>query len=368
MNQSKIFTRTSLGHELLGVPYGKISGDARRVLALIDGRCSVGDILAKVPLSVQVQMEAIFEELLSAQLIAVKVRGDGDIVSNSSWFYPKEEIQQILPAEPRPGPGLSIANDGWKESRRSIELEQELAEVRAQLEETKRKQKEIEDICRQQEQQLADSGQGKQDTLEDLSLLNDELKGQREILDNTLRLRMFQMQLSENKIQPEVETESDKEAYSHPHYKKLRGLEFFKNFANAELLHFLNCAKWQQAEAGDTILHEGEEGMLFYILVSGSVKVIRNGHLMASLGWGEFFGEFAHLSGGQPFRSAHVEATTDCEMLAVDPLEVEFSSVQMRLHVVEALLRGQVRRALLSSQRIDNLLGQLNILGKYDPL
>jgi hypothetical protein len=62
-----------------------------------------------------------------------------------------------------------------------------------------------------------------------------------------------------------------------------------------------------------------------------------------------------------------VVAATDCELLVVDPMDVEFSSVQMRLHVVEALLRGQVKRALLSGKRIDSLLSNLDIPSSHEP-
>ena len=108
--------------------------------------------------------------------------------------------------------------------------------------------------------------------------------------------------------------------------------------------------------------------MPFFIIVSGSVKVIRKAQVLASLGWGEFFGELAYLSEDEPLRSAQVVAATDCELLAVEPMDVEFSSVQLRLHVVEALLRGQVKRALLSSQRIDSLLNHLDIPPGHEPL
>jgi len=148
-------------------------------------------------------------------------------------------------------------------------------------------------------------------------------------------------------------------ARSHPHYKTLRGLEFFRGFSNTELLDFLTVAKWQEVEAGDTILSEGDIGMSFYIVVSGSVNIFRKGNMLTSLDRGDFFGEFAYLSGEKPVRSAHAVAATACELLAVDPLDIEFSSVQLRLRVVEALLRGQIRRALLSDQRVDSLSNHL---------
>ena len=85
MNQSTIFVRTGLGSALLDVPYGNISGDARRLLALIDGDTNVGGLVEKVPLSVQVQLDGIFAQLLSGQLIEEKT--GSDIASPSQEEY-----------------------------------------------------------------------------------------------------------------------------------------------------------------------------------------------------------------------------------------------------------------------------------------
>lgn len=387
MNKSIIFVRTDLGDKLLHSPYGNISGDARRLMALIDGSTSIEVIEEKVPLSVQAQLDAIFAELLSGRLIAEKAGTGSDSASESYGYTPKEEFR--FPVGPQSIEDGPVSNEAGKESKRRIELEHELAEVRSQLAATRARQKEVEAVCHRLEQQVAAFEQGRHreeaenmqqlpkqadagielhDSLDNLNLLNDALLDQQEILDNTLKLRSFQMQLNSEQYQQESDAGDGKTAHSHPHYKKLRGLEFFKGFANTELLHFLTYAKWLKVAAGETILNEGEVGMPFFIIVSGSVKVIRKAHLLASLGWGDFFGEFAYLSGGEPLRSAQVVAATDCELLVVEPLDVEFSSVQMRLHVVEALLRGQVKRSLLSSQRIDNLLSHLDILDGHESL
>jgi len=264
-----------------------------------------------------------------------------------------------------------------------------LAEVRSQLEATKARQKEIEAVCRRLEQQVAafelekllksdenlqqpaveaEDGVKLHGSLENLNQLNQALLDQQKILDGTLKLRSFQMQLTGEHQKMSSGASEENLPQSNPDYKKLRGLEFFKGFANAELLHFLNIAKWKRVRAGDTILNEGEVGMPFFIIVSGTVKVVKKEQVLASLGWGEFFGEFAHLSEYEPLRTARVVAATDCELLVVEPMDVEFSSVQMRLHVVEALLRGQVKRALLSSRHIDNLLNHLVTPSGNEPL
>jgi len=402
MIKSTIYIRTDQGNALLGVPYGNISGDARRLLELIDGGASVDAITGKVPLSVQVQLDEIFTQLLSEHLIVEKAVTGSGVAAENSGNADQEEYQQTMPMGPRSKEVKPVPNEAETESKRRIELEHELAEVRSQLAATKARQKEVEAVCRRLEQQVASFEQGKQremaeniqqppakakagiglhNSLDNLNLLNQALLDQQKILDSTLKLRSFQMQLTGEHHQMNSNVSEEHVPQSHPHYKKLRGLEFFKGFANDEVLHFLNIAKWKSVRAGDTILNEGEVGMPFFIIVSGTVKVIRKTiivsdsvkvvkkeQVLASLGWGEFFGEFAHLSEYEPLRSAQVVAATDCELLVVEPMDVEFSSVQMRLHVVEALLRGQVKRALLSSQHIDNLLNHMDIPSGNEPL
>jgi CRP-like cAMP-binding protein len=389
MTKSTIYVRTDQGNTLLGVPYGNISGDARRLLELIDGDTSVEAITDKVPPSVQVRLDEIFAQLLAGDLIAEKALTDCVAGPDGSGYANQEQYQQTLQISPRPSEVRPLPNDAEKDSRRRIELERELAEVRAQLDATRARQKEVEAVCRRLEQQVADFEQGKHGgiaenmqqpavkaeagiklhgSLDNLNQLNQELNNRQLILDNTLKLRSFQMQLNTTQHHSKSDAEEEKEAYSHPHYKKLRVLEFFKGFANSELLHFLTIAKWQNVQSGDIILNEGDVGMPFFIIVSGSAKVVKNTQVLACLGWGEFFGEFAYLSEHEPLRSAQVVAETDCELLVVEPMDVEFSSIQMRLHVVEALLRGQVKRALLSSRRIDSLLNHLDFAPGHEPL
>ncbi|MGC2048197.1 MAG: cyclic nucleotide-binding domain-containing protein [Gallionella sp.] len=358
------------------------------MLELIDGGTSVDAINDKVPPSVQIQLDEIFAQLLSEHVIEEKAVTDSGVAAERFGYAGQEKYQKTIPVRPRSKEVRTESNEVGAESKRGIELEHELAEVRSQLAATKARQIEVEAVCRRLEQQVAAFEQEKQrksdenmqqpavkavgevglhDALENLNQLNQALLDQQKILDGTLKLRNFQMQLAGEHHQMNSDVSEENVPQSNPNYKKLRGLEFFKGFANAELLHFLDFAKWKSVQAGDTILNEGELGMPFFIIVSGTVRVVKKEQVLASLGWGEFFGEFAHLSEYEPLRTAHVVAATDCELLVVEPMDIEFSSVHMRLHVVEALLRGQVKRALLTSKHIDNLLNHMDIPSGNEP-
>ena len=68
--------------------------------------------------------------------------------------------------------------------------------------------------------------------------------------------------------------------------------------------------------AGGVIVREGEIGTGFFVIVSGSVGVVRDGQTVGKLGPGEFFGELSVLD-RRP-RNAQVVATgpTSCLALA----------------------------------------------------
>lgn len=363
MNKTSVFKVTALGRALLEKPQGRITGDARLLMGLIDGSASVAEIVEKIPPSVRTHLPDIFNRLLAYGVIEEQ----GSAGSAAEAEYPEQASEEDMPSGAS-GVADELTMSGAEiEHLRRIELEQELQEVRSKLEATIARQQKIEEDYLRLTQQVSAYDQDKQtvaasgmhSSLESINQLNQALLEQQEILGNTLKLRAYQAQLDAKRHHMEFDTDDAKDAQLHPHYKTLRGLEFFRGFSNKELLDFLKVAKWQEAKEGDMILGEGEIGMSFYVLISGSVDICRKENLLTSLNRGDFFGEFAYLSGEEPVRSARAIAKSDCELLVVDPLDIEFSPVQLRLRVVEALLRGEVRRALLSDQRIDSLSKQL---------
>lgn len=379
MNKTTVFIVTSLGKVLLEKPQGRITGDARLLMGLIDGSASVAEIAEKVPPSVRVHLADIFARLLTYGAIEEKgSAGSGAAGERPEWAA-KVRDQLAMPAGASRAENMPALNDAEIENMRRRELENELLEVREKLEATIERQKKVEENYLKLTQQLSayaqsgpaksadqaqdlaqsNAGENLHGSLDSINQLNHALLEQQEILGGTLRLRTYQAQLDAGRHAKEYEAEDTKMAYSHPQYKLLRGLEFFRGFSNTELIDFMKFAKWQEVEAGETILSEGEVGMSFYVIVSGSVNIFRKGNMLISLDRGDFFGEFAYLSGEEPARSARAVATTACQLVAVDPLDIEFSTVQLRLRVVEALLRGQVRRALISDQRIDRLSSRL---------
>jgi CRP-like cAMP-binding protein len=93
--------------------------------------------------------------------------------------------------------------------------------------------------------------------------------------------------------------------------------------------------------AGQVIARQGDVGSGLFIIASGSVRVVRDGDTIATLGPGEFFGELSVLD-GQP-RSAQVVADAPTVCLALASWDFE-AIVRERPDVSLAIMRGLARR------------------------
>jgi len=92
--------------------------------------------------------------------------------------------------------------------------------------------------------------------------------------------------------------------------------------------------------AGRLLFRQGDTAQELFILVSGQVRVERDGTVLATSGPGEFFGEIALVAGGP--RTATVTCVTDCRLLVLGRREFhslmdEFPGLKMR--VLETLAK-----------------------------
>lgn len=87
----------------------------------------------------------------------------------------------------------------------------------------------------------------------------------------------------------------------------LTGTPLFEGTPPSRLAELSKRAQVIVVEDEAVILAEGEEGLGFYIIVSGSARVVREGKEVARLGPGDFFGGAALLE--QKVRSATVVAS-----------------------------------------------------------
>jgi CRP-like cAMP-binding protein len=101
----------------------------------------------------------------------------------------------------------------------------------------------------------------------------------------------------------------------------LGNCRLFTGLPTDQLRAIAGSAQEVEFPAGRVIARQGEVGTGFFVVVDGSVRVVRDGELLAALGPGEFFGELSILD-GQP-RIAQVVADEPTRCLAIASWDFE---------------------------------------------
>ena len=96
-----------------------------------------------------------------------------------------------------------------------------------------------------------------------------------------------------------------------------------------------------ETPADGVILRQGEIGTGFFVVVTGSVRVVRDGETIARLGPGEFFGELSVLD--RLPRNAQVAAAEPTTSLALASWDLE-AVLTEQPRIALAMLRGMAGR------------------------
>ena len=123
-----------------------------------------------------------------------------------------------------------------------------------------------------------------------------------------------------------------------PTLEALRQAPLFALLDNLDLETVASVSTEVEAPAGEELIHEGEAGKQFFVLLDGEAEVRRDGVEINRLGPGDFFGEISLLS-DRP-TTASVETTGPARLLVIAPddfrrLLDELPYLQMK--VVKAL-------------------------------
>lgn len=120
----------------------------------------------------------------------------------------------------------------------------------------------------------------------------------------------------------------------------LRKIPLFAGLGRKELERLGQLADEVDVPAGRVLMRQGDHGDQMFVIVDGSVRVERDGELVAERGSGDILGEIALIDEGP--RTATVTVTAPSRMLVVGhrdfhALMDEFPTI--RVQVLETLAR-----------------------------
>jgi CRP/FNR family transcriptional regulator, cyclic AMP receptor protein len=126
----------------------------------------------------------------------------------------------------------------------------------------------------------------------------------------------------------------------------LAKIELFADLDKSDLARLAKSTLVRDFKPGDVIVRENEAGVAFYIIVSGSVEVVKglgtpNEQAMGTLSANTFFGEMALFD--NHVRSASVRAATDCQCLVITKWDFN-AEMSQNAHIAIAMLAVLARR------------------------
>jgi CRP-like cAMP-binding protein len=124
----------------------------------------------------------------------------------------------------------------------------------------------------------------------------------------------------------------------------LKQTPLFGEMNEADLEELIPSTRVETYEPGRVILREGRVGAAFFLIISGSVEVIkalglREEKIVNQLGAGDFFGEIANMK--HTTRVASVRALSETRCLMIQRLHLDsyierFPAVLARVHAAVA--------------------------------
>lgn len=129
----------------------------------------------------------------------------------------------------------------------------------------------------------------------------------------------------------------------------LCNIEIFRDFPMERASEFLAISKVETFKRGEVIIRKGEEGMMFYILLSGQAAVLTDEGEELTYGPGDYFGETALVL--EIPRTTDVVAKTELKAVAMN--KYDFLYFIRGTNVLSTLRRLYINRRLNSWQLMD---------------
>jgi len=133
-------------------------------------------------------------------------------------------------------------------------------------------------------------------------------------------------------------------------FNSVKNLEFFTGFPDAEIWEILRASTWQDYNANDDIIVEGDMDDCFYIIVNGSVNVMKNGSVIRSLEKGDCFGEMGYLA--KTKRTATIKSPDHTSLMKINSTVISQVSLNCQVRFLKVFLRTLIHRLSATTEKM----------------
>ncbi len=128
----------------------------------------------------------------------------------------------------------------------------------------------------------------------------------------------------------------------------VKELDFFRGFPDSEIWEIIRASVWQEYDAGDEIISEGDIEDSFYIVTEGNVSVKKGEKVMGELKRGDCFGEMGYLN--KIKRTASIVALGRVALMKVNSTLIEQVSRDCQLRFCKVFLRVLIDRLSVTTE------------------
>ena len=133
-------------------------------------------------------------------------------------------------------------------------------------------------------------------------------------------------------------------------FNSVKKLEFFSGFPDAEIWEILRASTWQDYDADDDIIVEGDMDDCFYIIVNGNVEVMKNVSVIRTLQKGDCFGEMGYLA--KTKRTASIKSRDDTSLMKINSTVISQVSLNCQVRFLKVFLRTLIHRLSATTEKM----------------
>ncbi len=125
-------------------------------------------------------------------------------------------------------------------------------------------------------------------------------------------------------------------------FERVKMLDFFRGFPDSEIWEIIRASVWVDADVEDVIVAEGDVEDSFFIIISGDVRVTKQGRPVGHLREGDCFGEMGYLN--RIKRTATVTADGPVTLMKVNSTLIEQVTTDCQLRFFKVFLKTLIDR------------------------